>query len=314
MDDTHVRELKNFTIESLPDLDTVVLAALELFGRERLPELELDVYKRPMVVGSGNAEVTGRIIFEDLDAVFASESNYEEKLKNIHDIDGVVLVSASGGKHAPIIVKCSKEYGKHVTLITNNSEAQAGEELDHQHPYDEYVFPKNREPYTYNTSTYMGMILGKTKEDPEKIHSFIQESIDTLQYPDFSKFKKYFIIVPPQFSGIKRMIQVKFIELFGRQLARDVETSEYVKHATTIAPSNELFISFGEINDTWGKPENRLNVPLPDDADYGAMMAVGYYVVGQIQKQQPQYFKENIVAYTEEASKIFGHQINPIVE
>ena len=46
------------------------------------------------------------------DAIFASESNYEEKLKNIKDIDGVVLISASGEKHAPVIAKVSKKYGK----------------------------------------------------------------------------------------------------------------------------------------------------------------------------------------------------------
>ena len=110
------------------------------------------------------------------------------------------------------------------------------------------------------------------------------------------------------------MLQVKFIELFGRNIARDVETSEYVQHATTIAPSNELFISFGYENNTWGMPNNRLNIPLPKNANYAAMMAIGYYTIAQIQKQHPPYFKEHIEVYTKEISLIFGHTISPIVE
>ena len=314
MDDSNLKTLQEFTVDSLPDLDVAVLGALELFAKERLPRIEIDMYKRPMVVGSGNAEATGKIIFEDVDAVFASESNYEDKLKNIRDIDGVVLVSASGGKHAPVIAKTATSLGKHVTLITTNPNSKAAEELDGNHPYDEYVFPKNREPYTYNTSTYMGMILGKTQEDPKHIHSFISENVATLSFPDFSSFDKYYLIVPTKFSGIIRMLQVKFIELFGRRIARDVETSEYVKHATTVVPSDALFISFGDVNDQWGEENNRLNVPLPENADYGAMMAIGYYVIGQIQKKHPQYFKENIQAYTDKASEVFGEEIKPIVE
>lgn len=110
------------------------------------------------------------------------------------------------------------------------------------------------------------------------------------------------------------MLEVKFIELFGREIARDVETSEYMKHAVTVVPSNELFVSFGEENIMWGDPGRRLHIPLPENADYGAMMAIGYYVIGQIQKKHPPYFKKNIVAYTEEASRIFGGAIHPIVE
>jgi len=43
-------------------------------------------------------------------------------------------------------------------------------------------------------------------------------------------------------------------------------------------------------------------------------MAVGYYIIAQIQKQNPPYFKENIASYTEQVTKIFGNTINPIVE
>ncbi|OGL78590.1 hypothetical protein A3J43_00945 [Candidatus Uhrbacteria bacterium RIFCSPHIGHO2_12_FULL_54_23] len=314
MEYPHIHILNTFDLASLPDLDVAVLAALELFQKAPLPQMDLSAYRRPLVVGSGNAEATGRIVFQDIDAVFASESNYEDKLKRMSDIDGVVLVSASGEKHAPLIAKTAKQYGKPVTLITNTPRSTASQVLDLKHADQEYVFPKNREPYTYNTSTYMGMILGATREDPAAIYAFLQKRIASMEFPDFSRYNKFFLILPPHLSGIARMLQVKFIELFGRRIARDVETSEYMRHATTVVPSDELFISFGVENATWGKPENRFHVPLPEGAGYVAMMAVGYYVIGQIQKQHLPYFKEHLAAYTTEVSELFGHTIAPIVE
>ncbi|MBI4175522.1 hypothetical protein HY523_02800 [Candidatus Berkelbacteria bacterium] len=314
MQQPNIDILTTFTTESIPDLDVAVLGALELFQTKPLPKLDLTAYRRPLVVGSGNAEATGRIIFEDSDAVFASESTFEAKLQSIPAIDGVILVSASGEKHAPIIEKCAQQYGKHVTLLTNSCDSSASQGLDHQHPYDEYVFPKNREPYTYNTSTYLGMILGHTQEDPASIDHFLRESMSGIDLSRLANYEKYFLIVPPQLAGIIRMLQVKFIELFGRMIARDVETSEYMKHAVTVVPADELFISFGEENTTWGTPANRLHIPLPKEADYGAMLAIGYFVIGQIQKQHRPYFKEHLVDYTKQASQIFGTSITPIVE
>lgn len=314
MEHPHIDILKTFGIDNLPDLDVAVLGALELFQQTPLPKINLQAYKRPLVVGSGNAEATGRILFREIDAVFASESDFEERLKHIKDIDGVVIVSASGEKHAPIIAKVAKQCGKHVTLITNTADSSASKELDHLHDYDEYVFPKNREPYTYNTSTYMGMILGATGENPAAITKFIAEKIDTIAWPDFSRYDKFFLIVPSKFSGVIRMLNVKFIELFGRMIARDIETVEYLRHAVTVVPTNELLISFGVENNDWGTPENRLHVPLPDSADCASMMAIGYYVIAHIQKKHPPYFKQNIGAYTEKVSRLFGSPVSPIVE
>lgn len=310
----HIHILNTFDLAHIPDLDVAVLGALELFQKMPLPKIDLSACRRPLVVGSGNAEAAGRIVFRDVDAVFASESDYEDKLRHSFSIDGVVLVSASGEKHAPIIAKTAKRYGKRVTLITNTRGSSAARELDHARGDQEYVFPKNREPYTYNTSTYMGMILGSTGEDPQALYRFIRDRIASLALPDFARYNKFFLIVPPQFSGIVRMLEVKFIELFGRRIARDVETSEYMRHATTVVLSDELFVSFGLENNTWGTQENRLMIPLPEKAGYAALMAIGYYIIAQIQKQHPPYFKENIVRYTHEASKMFGSTINPIVE
>ena len=46
---------QTFTIKSLPDLDVCVLAALELFARQKVPALNLQKFKHPLVLGSGNA-------------------------------------------------------------------------------------------------------------------------------------------------------------------------------------------------------------------------------------------------------------------
>ena len=312
MADSARETLQTFDLTNLPTLDTVVLGALEMLAAEPVPRLELSC-RRPLVVGSGNAEATGRIIFADTDAVFASESTVDAKLAAIQDIDEVIVVSASGGKHAPIIARKARDAGKHVTLLTNTPNSPAQQTLTSDE-LTALVYPKNREPYTYNTSTYLSMILGKTGENPAAIADFIRTHIDTLQLPDLSRYTKYYLIVPPQFEGVIRMLNVKFIELFGRNVARDIETSEYVRHATTVAPSDELFISFGEPNTMWGAPDSRLNVPLPTDADYAAMVAIGYYIVAQIQKAQPPYFADNIAAYCQFISGVFGESITPIID
>ena len=302
----NIHIMNKFTKSSLPDLDVCVLAALELFSSVKVPKINIP-FKRPLVVGSGNAIASGKIIFCGKDAIFADESTVDSKLK-IKAIDGVVLLSASGSKHAPIIAKKAKRKRKKVVLITNTRDSDASKFADKV-----FVFPKNREPYTYNTSTYMGMILGYTKEDPKKILQFIQRRVDKIKMPDFSKIKRYYLVVPEEFEGVTRLLNVKFIELFGRNIARDVETFEYIPHATTVVPSNELFITFGrKMNPAFGK--NQLLIPLPKNANYATMMAVGYYVVGKIQKAHPAWFKKNIVNYMKMASKEFGKEMKVIVE
>lgn len=310
----NLHTLNTFTLSDMPDLDIAVLGALELFSSVSVPTVDVNAYKHPLVVGSGNALAVGRIIFSDADAVFASESTYERVLASVPNIDGVVLISASGGKHAPGIARRAKELGKPIMLITNNPTAPAKEYVNTDGRDRVLVFPKNREPYTYNTSTYMGMILGATGEDPARIRTFLEQHVTLSAFPNFSRRDKYVLILPSRFSAIAPMLHVKFTELFGRRVARDIETSEGMKHAVTVVPSDELFISFGEENTLWGALERRLHIPLPANAGYATMLAVGYFIIGQIQKQHPPYFKEHIAEYTRQASEVFGGTITPIVE
>jgi len=306
----YVQIMQKFTITDIPDLDLCVLASLEALSAQKLPSFHFSSYKRPLVIGSGNAAATGKILFHDSDAVFADESSYVEKLEKIKAIDGVILISASGGKHAPDIAKTVQKWDKPLFLLTNNPHSTAARFLS---PDQIIVFPKNREPYTYNVSTYMSLILAKTQEDPKKILDFITTNIDSISLPDFSSYGAFCVIIPPQFLVIKEMLDKKFVELFGRKIAYTISTPEFMKHATTVVSRpDELFISFGGDNTLWGK--HRLAIPLPPTADYAVMMAIGYYIIGKIQKANHPWFQESIVAYCKESSKIFGQDVQPIVE
>jgi len=296
--------MKNINPNLLPDLDVCVLNALGLFAnpKTKLPEINFDAFERPLVVGSGNAAATGRIMFADKDAVFADESTYESRLDAVPSIDGVMLLSASAGKHAPIIAKNVRSRGLRVVLFTCNPHASDEPDFDEVH-----VFPSLPEPYTYNTSTYMGMILAKTQENPRRILSHIKRAVNPAlknSSIDFANFNAFFILVPEEFDLIRPMLNTKFVELFARRVARDIFTWEQAKHATRVVEADaELFISFGKQNE-WGK--YRLHIPLPKKADYATMMAVGYYVIGKIQAQKLPWFKESIQRYCDNPPTISG--------
>jgi len=298
----------NYDAKGLIDLDECVLNALHLFIDEGLPKLHLGNFKRPLVVGSGNAAATGRILLEDTDAVEADESNFEKKLGSVHGVDGAILISASGEKHAPIIAKVLKKRKIKTILLTCNKNASAVKFVSKA-----YILPKNAEPYTYNTSTYMGMIMGHTRESPKKILEHIKKKIKPKIPKNLSKYNAFFILVPNKFGNIREMFATKFDELFSSMVNGRVFTEEQVKHAKTITPSGrELFIGIGCENKVWGG--KRANFKLPKGAKHAAVMAIGYYIIGQIQKQNPPYFKRNIAAYTKNASKIFGAEIKSIIE
>jgi hypothetical protein len=304
--------LDSFTLQTLPDLDEVTLGALQLLMDTPLPQVDFHQFSRPLVVGSGNAAVTGKLLFDDVDAVFADESSYLQKLSTIPAIDGAFLLSASGGKHALEIAQMLRQKAIPTILLTNNQHAPALEFIPET---SAFVFPKNREPYTYNTSTYMGMILSKTHEDPEAILHFI-ETVVTPRVPDnFATYGAFYFLVPEAHNSVREMFQTKFDELFGPRVKGRIFTTEQTKHAKTVIPlDSELFISFGVENSFFGAQKNRLHIPLPEDAGYAAMMAIGYFVIGHIQKQLPPFYKNRIEAYAQETSEAFGSTINPIVE
>jgi len=300
--------MQNFDLKHIPNLDICVLGALEMLADVKLPKINIQKNKRIIVIGSGNALATGRIIFKDYDSVFANESNYKDKLKNAK-FNLAVLVSASGGKHAPLIAKYLKKKRIDTILLTNNKKAKAIKFVDKT-----IVFPKQREPYTYNVSTYLSMILSKTRENPVKIYNYIKKTRKLIP-ENLKNYRAIYMIVPSKFEDISELFGTKFDELFGPMIAADIFTEEQTKHAKTLVPSRkELFIGLGYKNRIYGYPKNRLNIHLEKNADYGGVIAIGYYIIGKIQEQNRNYFKENLIDYTKKASKIFKEKINPIVE
>jgi hypothetical protein len=309
---SNLNTLRTFTENSLPDLDIVTLGALELFQENKPKSLDFSKHKKPLVVGSGNAISTAKILFENTSAIFANESDYKEKLENKDlGIDSVYIFSASGGKHAPILAKAAKEKKIPTYLITCTNNSQAEEIVGKENAT---ITKKNREPYTYNTSTYLGWVLAKTGEDPKEIQDFIETKIKPQIPHNFIHYTGYLLVTPDKFVSLNPLFEVKFIELFGRKLARDVKSSEELKHAITVVPSNtELCINFtGNKVDFVG---DELKIDIPEHFGQAAMMAITYYIIGFIQKQNQPYFKENIKEYIKRNSVgDFGKAISTIVE
>ncbi|MFC1731834.1 hypothetical protein ACFL6I_16065 [candidate division KSB1 bacterium] len=313
MEHNNLKTLETFDIHSLPNLDVAVLGALERFGNEELPTLNVhSMCSRPLVVGSANAHAVGKILFKDTLARYSERGDLEENLKTFTDRDGVVIVSASGGKHAVEIAKLMTEQELPTWLLTNNKNAPAKEFIDGDKVV---VFPKNREPYTYNTSTYLSMILSQTKEKPEEIYAHL-ESIKKDIPENLGRYTAFILTVPSEFGKVRSMFRTKFDELFGGNVDGRVFTDEEIKHAKTVVPSDrELTIHFGYSKSGHSIDKgDHLYIPLRKSASYGEMLSVGYFVIGKIQEAHPAYFKENIVEYTKDASEIFGQNISSIVE
>jgi hypothetical protein len=149
----------------------------------------------------------------------------------------------------------------------------------------------------------MWWVLAYTWENPTNIKNFIQDKIDSIiEKNDFSKYDSYVLVTPDKFAPVNQLFIVKFIELFGRKIARDVFSYEQMKHAITVVPNEkELFVSFGE----WDFYCNwkQIHFPLPADCDLWWIMAIGYYVIWKMQNSYQQYFKENIWNYISDVNK-----------
>ncbi len=305
----YLKIMNEFDENSLPSLSETIMGALELFSKEKIPQINFPNFKKPIIVGSGNAKVTSEILFSNKDAIFADENNYKEAASR--ESDGAIIFSASGEKHAVIIANYFKEKNIETYLVTCNQNATAKKIVGENKTI---VTKKNKEPYTYNTSTYMGWILAFTKEDPEKIYNFIKENVEPKIPKSIGNYNGYLLVTPEFFSIANHLFEVKFIELFARRVARDVKTFEELKHAITIVPyEKELCIEFGEKNTDFDG--DKLKIPLPKDANIGTIMAIGYFVIGKIQESKPQYFKENIKNYIEKINKTeFGKGLGIIVK
>lgn len=291
---------------NLPTLDTVVLSTLDFFTHNKPPTLDLSLFTMPFVVGSGNALNTGKIIFSSRAAVYANESNFRSVVDSYGDavkkgvIKDAVVISASGEKDSVWEVELAKQKGLKTTLLTCKPQSSAAKIAATVVAYKSIA-----EPYTYNTSTYLGMILSTTGEKSSDIKKIITE----LTIPEhFGDYTSYAFVLPDKLAGVAPMIIIKDEELFGPHLMIRAYAEGDARHAKFIHRwDKELVISLGLENNYYGDPEHRWNIQLPVGASLGTAVSVSYYLCGLIQKAKPDYFREHIEQYcTDYGPKAYG--------
>lgn len=276
----------------LDTLNLTVLKALDFFQKNPVTKLNLKKYSFPLVVGSGNAYNTGLAIFGNQKAIFANESNFKEILKRYRDliknktITQAIIISASGEKDSIWEVKAAKKVGLKTVLLTCSPKSSAAKLTDEIH-----IFHKLPEPYTYNTSTYLGMIMSATGEKAREITN----SILNLKLPkNFKHYQSYAFILPDEWGSVTPMLEIKKSELFGPNLSLRAFSYGEARHAKfVIREKNELVISFGK-NEYFGDPKHRLEILPSRKAAKAWAMALSYFLIGLIQASHPDYFRANI--------------------
>lgn len=281
--------------QTIANLDKIVLAGLDFFSANKPYALKLkskDIY---FVVGSVNAYNTGRMLFSDQAALFADEGNFLTLLKTYKNlikekkIKEAIVISASGEKDSIWEVKAARRAGLKTTLFTCNDQSSAAKLADRS-----FFFKKIAEPYSYNFSTYLGMLLSHTQEDPKKIKEFLL----ALKIPKKFKNSRYFsFILPDRFKAIAEMIKVKDEELFGPYSSLRAYPEGSARHAKFICQAkDELVISFGK-NPYFGNKQQRWEIAWPKNGDYGLALSLSYFLCGLIQTQKPDHFKKGLPNY-----------------
>lgn len=289
---------------NLPNLDETVIKALDFFTKNKPKHFNLKSFVLPLVVGSGNAFNTAQIIFSGSPAIIANESNFKKtlsaykKLIKNKTVDSAIIISASGEKDSVWETKLAKKAGLKTTLLTCHSESTAAKLAD-----SVMVYKKLPEPYTYNVSTYLGIILSASGENARDIKDYI---VKLKLAKDFKKYTSYSFVLPDEFAAIAPMLEIKRNELFGPYLSLRAFSFGEARHAKFVNNSDkELVISFGE-NKYFGLKANRLEIKIPKNAGNSFMMALSYYLIGKIQAVKPAYFKKNIASFCQNGPKAYG--------
>lgn len=289
--------------EKLPNLDESVLAALNFFTKEKPGFPDKLFEAMPIIVGSGNAYNAGRVIFRNQAAIFANESNFKRILKEYQAliskkfIKEALIISASGEKDSIWEIELAKKLGLKTILFScapNSSATKIADKV--------FIFKKLREPYTYNVSTYLGMILGAENAEPKKILA----TLKNLPFPkDFVNYKAYSFILPDEFTDIAPMLEIKKHELFGPRLSIRAFSQGEARHAKFVIPwKKELIISFGE-NKFFGEKKQRWEIKMKPESKAALIMALSYFIIGKIQATKPPYFKNNIKNYCANGAKAY---------
>ncbi len=197
----YLEKNNSFSENNLLSLDEVVLWALELFQTKKIKKLDISNFSKPLIAWSWNAIVTAKIIFAWTNALFCDETNFSDYINK--DIDWLIITSASWEKHAAIFAKKAKEKAIKTKLLTCNKNSNTEKIIWEKNTS---VTPKNREPYTYNTSTYLWWILTVTWENPKIIQNYIETKIDPiLEKINFSNYDSYLLATPNKFAQVNKL-------------------------------------------------------------------------------------------------------------
>lgn len=273
-----------------------VFKALDFFIKNKPPKINLDNISLPFIIGSGNAYTTGLMLFAGKAAIFADESNFKflikayQKVINKGLISNAIIISASGEKDSVWEIETAHKYKLNTILLTAQKKSSAAQIADKV-----YVFDSIEEPYTYNVSTYLGMILAVTKENP----SFIKDFLSKLKLPsDFQKYKAYAFILPDKFMQICSMLDIKKSELFGPHLTVRSFSCGHARHAKFVHRwQQELIVSLANNVENFGYPENRFLIKIPETFGFGGIMALCYHILGKIQEIKAPFFAKNLEKY-----------------
>lgn len=290
----------------LPTLDEIVLESLKFFETTPPPTLDLSDYSYPFVIGSGNASHTGRIIFSGKAAVIGDESNFKSLAGAYASaisqglMKDAIIISSSGEKDSVWEVEFAKSLGLKTTLLTCKPESSAARISDRV-----VVYKSIAEPYTYNTSTYLGMILSTTRESVSDIRKFVES---LMLPPEFAQYEAYAFVLPDRFQSIAPMIEIKRDELFGPHVMIRANSQGISRHAKFVHPwSRELVISIGEQSPYFGDEKHRWFIPIPNVSGFGLVQMLGYFICGKIQAAKPPYFMDHIEAFcTDYGPKAYG--------
>ena len=295
--------------KKLPNLDKIVIDSLEFFIKNTPPPQKIKKYKSALVVGSGNAYNTARALFHKQMTFISDESNFAQTIKNYRQeikdgkIKEALIISASGEKDSIWETKLAKKYKLKTSLITCSPQSPAANLADQV-----LAFKKIPEPYTYNTSTYLGILLAFGTEKARTIKNFIKKVQVPKLKRNFRNYLAYSFILPDEFEAIVSMINIKKDELFGPHLSLRAFTFGEARHAKFVHPwKKELVISFGK-NEYFGIKGSRWEIKLPAKTEASLVMALSYFLIGKIQETKPPYFKRHIAKFCQEGKRPYGQK------
>jgi hypothetical protein len=283
--------------EKIEKLDHYAIKTLESLPNWKYPELKIEKSGKNIFMGSGDAANTGKIFAQILGGRALNVCNYQIFFENEPNRDSdIYIVNASGGKDGLKMAKWLTERNWHPKLLTNNPEPPAGKYL---RPEDIFVFPADKEPPTYNVSTYASMIYWLLKEDLPQI----EDKIKNLEIPDLRKYKFIFFMVQDKYETLGRMATRKIAETLAGVGANGCGYSNAV-HGMLTQPNKDRLVFCMNCKYEGSGDVYELNI----DSYLGLLLCI-HYIVGKNQTDQD---SENILRNYMENAKRQGWEFNKV--